>query len=259
MEPFSGNGCHSGERGHSAWSRSRNRIELFRLMRYERIAEDLEQPRLALPTSLPEGINRRAYIDIYETTLFQHPPPACARQATGNSVGPEVDVADSPFRHGLAGCDVGKLQSPTGPQHPHNLIEDAALVGAEIDDAVADDNIGPTTLDRQVLDDPSAELNIAEAHRGRRRAGAFQHLLGHIDADDLPLWSDLFGGDKAVEPATRPEIDDPLAGVQRPLREGVAHPGKRFDRALRHPGHNGLVVTQAPRQRASDQANAEWS
>src|ERR1700748_3877184 len=48
MEPFSGNGCPSGERDHPAWSRSRNRIELLRLMGYERIAKDLEQPRLAL-------------------------------------------------------------------------------------------------------------------------------------------------------------------------------------------------------------------
>ena len=148
MEPFSGNGCPSGERDHPAWSRSRNRIELLRLMGYERIAKDLEQPRLALATGTTERINRRTDGDLDEPAFLQHLPPACARQATGNSVGPKVDVADRRFRHGLAGCDVGELQSSARAQHPHDLFEDAAFVGAEIDDAIADDDIGPTILDR---------------------------------------------------------------------------------------------------------------
>jgi hypothetical protein len=29
-----------------------------------------------------------------------------------------------------------------------------------------------------------------------------QHFFGHIDADNLPLGPDLFGGDKTVEAAT---------------------------------------------------------
>src|SRR5215472_13139096 len=36
---------------------------------------------------------------------------------------------------------------------------------------------------------------------------AFQHLVGHVDADDAPLGADLSGGDKAIEAAARPEID----------------------------------------------------
>src|SRR5215470_13994436 len=86
----------------------------------------------------------------------------------------------------LAGGDVGELQPSTGAQHSYNLVEDTTLVGAEVDDAVADDDIGPTVLDRQFLDDPLSELDMAEAHRRRRCTGAFQHLVGHVDTDDAP-------------------------------------------------------------------------
>jgi hypothetical protein len=104
------------------------------------------------------------------------------------------------------------LQPSARLQDPHDLGEDLPFVGAQVDDAVADDHIGPATFDRQILDQALPELDIAVAHRRRRHAGALQHLVGHIDADNLTLDPDLFGGDKAVEAAARPEIDDPLAG-----------------------------------------------
>jgi hypothetical protein len=59
-------------------------------------------------------------------------PPTCARQATGNSVGPQIDVAERSRRDLLAVREVGELQAPAGSQHPHNLGEDLALVGAEL-------------------------------------------------------------------------------------------------------------------------------
>jgi hypothetical protein len=48
----------------------------------------------------------------------------------------------------------GELQSSARAQHPHDLFEDATFVGAEVDDAVADDDIGPTVFNRQILDHP---------------------------------------------------------------------------------------------------------
>jgi hypothetical protein len=190
---------------------------------------DLEQSRLALPTGTTERVNRWAYIDVDETAFFKHPPPACARQATGNSIGPKVDVADLCFRHGLTGRDIGELQASARLQHPHDLTEDAALVGAKVDDAVADDDIGPGGLDEQILDHALPEPDIADTHRRCRRTGALQHFSGHVDADNLPLGPDLFGGDKAVEAAARPEIDNPLAGPQYALREWIPDPCKCFN------------------------------
>jgi len=187
------------------------------LLRPEGVTKNLEQTRLALPASAAEGINRRANIDIDEPAFLQHPPPACARQATGNSIGPKVDVARRGFRHDLTGCDVGELQPPTRLEHPHDLSEDPALIGAQVDDAVADDDISPTILDRQIFDHALPELDIAEAHRRCRGAGPAQHFLGHIDADDLTCGPDLFGGDEAIKAATRSEIDDTFSKPQRAL------------------------------------------
>jgi hypothetical protein len=92
---------------------------------------------------------------------------------------------------------------------------------------------------------------MAEAQRRRRCTGAFQHLVGHIDADDAPLGADLSGGDEAVETAAGPEIDHPLPGVQCALRERIAYTRKRLNGGLRHSGDNLLVVAQSSRQRSS--------
>jgi len=78
-----------------------------------------------------------------------------------------------------------------------------------------------------------------------------KHFFGHVDADNLPLGPDLFGGDKAVEATARPEIDNPLAGPLCALREWIPDPCKCFNGALRHSGHNSFVVAQVSRQWAS--------
>jgi len=88
----------------------------------------------------------------YETPSLKHMPPACARQATGNSVGPKVELRSAPAGILLAVRDVGELQTPTRFQDPHHFSEDPALVGAPGEDAVANDDIGRAVLERQVLD-----------------------------------------------------------------------------------------------------------
>src|SRR5215471_21182613 len=138
-------------------------------------------------------------------------PPACARQATGDSVGPQVDVAERPGRNLLAVRDVGELEPPIRFQYTHNFGEDPALVGAKIDDAVADDGIRRAVFDRQVLDHAVPKLDIAQTHRGGRGARSAKHFLGHVDANDVTFGPDLTGRDKAVETASGAEIDDPLA------------------------------------------------
>ena len=102
------------------------------------IAKHLEQPGLAFTAGTAKGVNRRADPDIDKTAFFKHMPPACARQATGNSVGPQVDIAEGACRNLLAVRDVGKLQASTRPQNTQDFSKDLALVGAQVDDAVAD-------------------------------------------------------------------------------------------------------------------------
>jgi hypothetical protein len=81
-------------------------------VRREGVAVHLEQPRLALAAGATKGVNRRANPDIYTPGLLKRLPPACARQATGNSIGRQVDFAERSCRDLLAVRDVGKLQAP---------------------------------------------------------------------------------------------------------------------------------------------------
>jgi hypothetical protein len=52
---------------------------------------------------------RLADLHVRETGILQHLLPVCARQATGNSGGPEVNVLGRRLRYRLAVGDVGKL------------------------------------------------------------------------------------------------------------------------------------------------------
>jgi hypothetical protein len=73
------------------------------------VTKHLEQPCLALAAGATKGVNGRADPDIDETALLEDMPPACARQATGNSVRPQIDIAERACRNFLAVRDVGKL------------------------------------------------------------------------------------------------------------------------------------------------------
>jgi hypothetical protein len=73
------------------------------------VAEHLEQPCLALATGTTKGVDRRADPDTDKAALLEDLPPACARQATGNSVRPQIDIVERARRDFLAVRDVGKL------------------------------------------------------------------------------------------------------------------------------------------------------
>ena len=114
---------------------------LCRFVCQKGIAKHLKQPGFAFPAGTAKGVNRRADPDIDKTALLKHMPPACTRQATGNSVGPQVDIAEGACWNLLAVRDVGKLQASTRPQNTQDFSKDLTLVGAQVDDAVADYDI----------------------------------------------------------------------------------------------------------------------
>ncbi len=81
----------------------------------ERIAVHLERPRSLLTACAAEGVAGGPNLDVDKTRLLEHPLPACARQAAGNSCGPKIDVADSRLGHGLGISDVSELQPSARP------------------------------------------------------------------------------------------------------------------------------------------------
>ena len=163
-----------GAAGHGTGSIPRP-VRLLRLSGEKGVAIDLEQPGFAFAPGATERVDRGSYHDTFEPAFLKHLPPACARQATGNSIGPKVDVADRCFRHGLARRDIGELQASARLQHPRDLTKDAALVGAKVDDAVADDDICPAAGNGERLGVTFTERDVCAASFGCALPSLRQH------------------------------------------------------------------------------------
>ena len=84
----------------------------------ERISVNIEEPGLLLTSRFPERIMRLTDLNVYESCIYQHRPPAFARKAAGDSGGPKIDIAYRTLRHRLTIGDIAELQSSTGTQNP---------------------------------------------------------------------------------------------------------------------------------------------
>ena len=158
--------------------------------------------------------------------------PALTGQPTGNSTGPQVDVSHRLGGDGSTVGDVGELQHTARLEHAVDLVEHGALVGAQVDDAVGDHDVGPAILDRQLLGETATELDVRQTEHFARGSGLGEHLVGHVDTDDVAVGADVVGGDEAVEASAGADIDDAFPGAQLAQRERVADPGERLDRAI---------------------------
>ena len=89
----------------------------------ERVAEDVEGAGVCLATSSGEGVHRVADRDVDEARLGEESGPACARQASGDSASPQIDVAASLVGHRCPVGDVGELQNAAGTKDSMDLGE----------------------------------------------------------------------------------------------------------------------------------------
>ena len=186
-------------------------VHSSRLPGEERVTVDLELAGLLFSTRTAESIDRRTDPDINEPDVLKHLLPGCARQTTGNSRRPEIDVADRRFGYGLAIRDVGKLQTAARAQDAEDFGEDRALVGAQVDHAVADDDIGPAVFDRQILCESVTEFDVASPNFVIV-ARDFASISSVMSTPTTPSdRSDLMRSDEAIETRTRPDVDDALA------------------------------------------------
>lgn len=114
----------------------------------EGVAEDLEGACVGLAGRAAEGVDGWSDLDVGEADFGEHLMPALTGQPAGNSTGPQVDVTQSLRWNGSPIGDVGELQHPARCEHAVDLVEDGALVGAQVDHAVGDHHVGPVVLDR---------------------------------------------------------------------------------------------------------------
>src|SRR5258708_11770007 len=60
----------------------------------------------------------------------------------------------------------------------------------------------------------------------------FEYRRGHIDSDDLSVWTDHLRGDQTIDASTTADIDDPLTGLELADVKRVARASERCDRAF---------------------------
>lgn len=82
---------------------------LFGFTRQERVSINIEKPGLLLASRFPECIMRLTDLNVYESDIYQHHPPAFARKAAGDSSSPKIDIAYRAFRHRLTISDIAEL------------------------------------------------------------------------------------------------------------------------------------------------------
>src|SRR5258708_21257483 len=72
----------------------------------------------------------------------------------------------------------------------------------------------------------------------------FEHRRGHIDSDDLSVWTDHLRCDQTIDASTTANIDDPLAGLELADAKRVARARERRDRAFRKTFQPVIVVAK---------------
>jgi len=82
---------------------------LFGFARQERVSIHIEEPGLLFTSRFPERVMGLTDLNVHESRIDQHRPPAFARKASCDSSSPKIDVAYCALRHRLAIGDVAEL------------------------------------------------------------------------------------------------------------------------------------------------------
>jgi hypothetical protein len=188
-------------------------------------------------------------MDVYESRVLEHRFPLCFQQSTGDSAAPEVNVILRVLRDFLVHDYVRDLDPPAGLEHAVDLLHHHHLVGAKVDDAVADYDIDGRILYGQRLGQALAELDIRDSCLSRAAGRFVEHRRRHVDRHNTAALAHLASSDEAVEPGATTDVKDRLAGPQIAHRERITHPGERFDRARRKTVNNPFGVSQHQRER----------
>jgi hypothetical protein len=123
----------------------------------------------------------------------------------------------------LGAEDVRYDEPATWLQYAEDLAEGVALVLAQVDHAVRQDNVDRVICERQALDDRLLKPDVRLVVTERPGNGVdvpprhLQHLRRHVDADDPPRAPDLLRGDEGVEARSGPEVHDHVAATEAHL------------------------------------------
>src|SRR5829696_7606686 len=173
-----------------------------------------------------EGVDRWAVLHLDQADAFDDRLPPCARQGTGNSPGPQVDVAQGALGHGTLDADVGDAHAPAEPQNPVDFPVDADLVGAEVDDPVGDHHVGPAIFHGQVLDHTLAKLHVLQLELVGEPTATREYLGVMSTPMTRPVGPTHSAARKVSMPAPEPRSTTCSPGCGWSQWKGLATPAK---------------------------------
>src|SRR5690606_11267181 len=94
------------------------------------------------------------------------------------------------------------------------FAEHGGFIRRQVNHAVGHYKVNAVIDNGQVFDLAPAEFDIGHAHARFGSVGLFQHLRGHILADDVAFWPDLPRREEAVDPPAAAQIKHPFARLQ---------------------------------------------
>jgi hypothetical protein len=83
-------------------------------------------------------------------------------------------------------------------------------------------DVGRVIRNRQMLQLAKAKFDVPDADLGRVLPRLLEHLMGHVDANDMARGTDLPGRKKAIKAGAAAEVDDDLARLQIGNGLGIA-------------------------------------
>jgi hypothetical protein len=113
-----------------------SRIFSLRLSGTDRVPVRTELPGLVFTAGSAERVNDGTELHLSEACALDHCHPPCTRQGTGNSAGPQIDVAERGLGDGFLHADVSDLGATTRLQDSGDLPVGAEFVRDEVDHPV---------------------------------------------------------------------------------------------------------------------------
>ena len=136
------------------------------------------------------------------------------------------------WREAIFGDDVGDAYAAAWREDAEGFCEDARLVGAEVDDAVGDDDVDGLIVEGEVLDGAEVEGGVEDARLGGVGVGELEHLVGHVDAVGVTGGANAAGGEDDVNAAAGAEVEDAFAFSK--FRDGHGVAAAKADRLRGH-------------------------
>src|SRR5258708_4309230 len=142
-------------------------------------------------------------IDEFEVGFF----PDGAGYATGIHFGGFLDLLGKSADQD----DIGDAEMSSGFEDAEHFLDDAVFVGDEVEDAIADDDVGDVGGDGHFFDVALPEFYVVVAELFGVGAGFVDHGGGEVDADDFAGVSGFGPGDEAVVAGAGAQVDDDVA------------------------------------------------